>query len=180
MSRQLSFSCTRENLRTGLLFTPFSTCHVNSLIGLPLALRALHAPQALPHSLGTVASMHFQMQPSFTKPSGGLYLDKNTCSYDYQRSRCYSRFSICTRVPMRTSDSDASVCTLRAIRRVPATPQLLPHIPPHLHHVLNQTQFVRTNDEKRFSTLLPLVNKAFLDSTTLFSYFTLSSYQKGH
>ncbi|CDI98469.1 conserved hypothetical protein [Echinococcus multilocularis] len=94
------------------------------------------------------------MQPSFTKPSGGLYLDKNTCYYDYQRSRCYSRFSICTRVPMRTSDSDASVCTLRAIRRVPATPQLLQHIPPHLHHVLNQTQFVRTNDEERFSTCL--------------------------
>ncbi|KAL5108650.1 hypothetical protein TcWFU_002827 [Taenia crassiceps] len=130
----------RGDFRAGLLFAPSSTCHVNSLVELPLALHTSHSPQALPHSLGTVASVHFQMQPSFTKPSGGLYSNTNTCYYDYRRSRCYSRFSICTRVLTRTSDSDASVCTLRAIRRLHATPQLLQHIPPPLHHVLYKAQ----------------------------------------
>ncbi|VDM26355.1 unnamed protein product [Hydatigera taeniaeformis] len=105
--------------------------------------------------------MRFQMQPSFTKLSSGIYSDPDTCYYDYRRSRCYSRFSICTRILVRTSDGSTSSCTLRAIRRLPATPQLLQRIPPHLHHVLRKAQFARTNDEERFSACLRFSQQGF-------------------
>ncbi|KAM7535249.1 hypothetical protein Aperf_G00000098182 [Anoplocephala perfoliata] len=91
------------------------------------------------------------MQPSFIKPSSTTQTDPNICHYDYRRSRCYSRFTICTRnVGKASGSSSAAACTIRAIRRMPTTTQMLRRIPSDLYEMVRRAQLVKVNDEDRF------------------------------
>ncbi len=91
------------------------------------------------------------MMPSFAKPRNGDL--SSACYYDYLATRCYSRFAICTRLPNPQKPGTTS-CQLRAVTRLPPTPDLLKLLPQDLHPAIYRAQVISTNDEDRFSTCL--------------------------
>ncbi|KAL5109009.1 Transmembrane emp24 domain-containing protein 4 [Taenia crassiceps] len=51
-----------------------------------------------------------------------------TCYYHYSARRCYNRFGLCTK-----SFLNQSICTFRAVNRIPNNPAVLAKIPPEIH-----------------------------------------------
>ncbi|VUZ39376.1 unnamed protein product [Hymenolepis diminuta] len=89
---------------------------------------------------------------SILKPKNSTQVDRNVCYFDYKLPRCYSRYTMCVRVA--GINNGPPYCTLRSIRRLSPTPNILRHIPSEFHKTIRNAQSVRVSDEDLFTNCL--------------------------